>query len=286
MSSVEVNAKATWITKELISSEDYNKIYMFFVINSPVDGMSSRGKSFSDYGWKTPWRKPFCLRRQFNSLSNNKELIYSAQKYDNMDEALEKADLKDFPPRDIEKERVCIYNGKKTQYLSLFYHIRNSLAHGRFNIENDTFIMEDVAPRRKGMSEGSRKCSARMILKTGTLIKWIELIEGGPTMSSKYSKGYEVFAIVKPEFEDKKYTRKQLMDMIEGEVPNPFLPSDYCYNISNRDIKNYGTHEHYFEYTDDKKYIIRGENYNCTGVVKLKDGTIIGKWKDGVYIAD
>ncbi len=179
MAAVEVDAKAHWITKADIDTVDFNRIYRFFVIFSPVDGLSSRQKSFSDYGWDTPWRKPFSLRRQLNGLSNNNELIFSAHKYDNMDGELIKADLVEFPPINIMKERVCIYNGQRTQYLSVFFHIRNALAHGRFNIVEGTFIMEDVTAKRKWMAAGSKTCSARMVIRTATLINWIDLIEGG-----------------------------------------------------------------------------------------------------------
>ena len=179
MAEISIPEKAQWVEPAVIDTEDFNRIFRFFVINTPADGLSSRQKKLVDYGWNTPWRKPYSLRRQLNHLSNNPFLIFSAQKYDQMDTQMHKADLMIFPPSDTETERVCVYNKLGTQYLSVFYHIRNALAHGRFNIDGDALLMEDAAPKKKRMAEGTKSCSARMVLKISTLIKWIELIEGG-----------------------------------------------------------------------------------------------------------
>ena len=184
MALLPVNEKAVWITPIESWPDDFNRIFMFFVVHSPVFDQSSRCISLLDYGWTTPWRKPYSLRIQLNRVSNSKNLLFSASKYDLMDRELEKADLLEFPPTDLSSERACFYNGKRAQYISLFYHIRNSLAHGRFNIIEDRIIMEDVSPRRKEMAPGTKVCSARMVLRINTLIKWIELIEGGEVVYS------------------------------------------------------------------------------------------------------
>lgn len=103
-----------------------------------------------------------------------------------MDEALEKANLKESFPCDLSYERICIYDNQSNQFMSVFYHIRNAFAHCRLNmVEVDgecVFILEDVQPTR---NINQLKVSARMILRKSTLIKWIDLIEKG---ESKYSK--------------------------------------------------------------------------------------------------
>ena len=179
MAVVEIDEKASWITPATIESEEFSRIFRFFVVNSPIDGLSSRQISLADHGWKTPWRKPYSLRKQLNHLANNHALIFSAQKYDQIHAEMAKADLLEFPPKDTKKERVCIYNNQRVQYLSVFYHIRNALAHGRFNIIDDVLVMEDAAQRKKWMAPGMKTCSARMVLRISTLINWIELIENG-----------------------------------------------------------------------------------------------------------
>ena len=97
-----------------------------------------------------------------------------AEVWNEMKPVLEDAGLsKKFPLKKYE-EKICVYK-KDNQLVSVFSHIRNSLAHGRFNIidfNSETFfILEDSGTKNR--------VSARMILKKSTLLKWIEAIEGG-----------------------------------------------------------------------------------------------------------
>ena len=50
MAIVEIDEKALWLTDAVIDSEKFNRIFRFFVINSPVDGLSSRQISLFDHG--------------------------------------------------------------------------------------------------------------------------------------------------------------------------------------------------------------------------------------------
>ena len=54
----------------------------------------------------------------------------------------------------------------------LFYHIRNALAHGCFSVvksgDNEYLVLQD---------EYNNNISARMIIKTETLLKWIEFFQ-------------------------------------------------------------------------------------------------------------
>ena len=103
-----------------------------------------------------------------------------------MDNALEKADLKENFPSNIANERVCIYDNQKNQFMSIFYHIRNSFAHCRLNMVDVDgeciFIFEDVQPNK---NKNKLKISARMILRKRTLLKWIDLIEHGERRYNK-----------------------------------------------------------------------------------------------------
>ena len=96
-----------------------------------------------------------------------------------MEDNLKKADLMDNFPDNLDRERICVVNNKKNQFMSVFYHIRDSFAHGRFFVQDcngrKVFVMEDVAPR-----EGSLEpVTARMIIRKETLLNWINLIKGG-----------------------------------------------------------------------------------------------------------
>lgn len=167
-----------WIDSVEFNDPDFVRIVIFFVFHSPCKGLSSMGKTLTEYGWSDPWKKPYYLNKQLKKISSNPCLLYSSSSYDKMEEALRKSNLLDDFPYDCHSERVCIYNCQSNQFLSLFYHIRNAIAHGRFDIINIddecVYIFEDAAGK-----DEKRKVSARMILKKGTLIKWIETIEHG-----------------------------------------------------------------------------------------------------------
>lgn len=167
-----------WITPEGFDDKELYKIVIFYVFHSPCPQISSMERTLEEYGWNFPWRKPFYLNRHLRKASTNFNLIYSADSYDNLEKALKKANLLDEFPSDLHTERICIYDNKKNQFLSVFYHLRNAFAHCRLNmVDVDgecVFILEDVVCRN-----GKNKVSARMILRKSTLLKWIDIIESG-----------------------------------------------------------------------------------------------------------
>lgn len=169
-----------WIAPEHFNDQDLFKIVIFFVFHSPCSNLSSMGKTLDEYGWSAPWRKPYYLNKQLRQASLYELVVYSAKGYNEMDVALEKADLKETFPSDFSRERVCIYDNQGNQFLSVFYHIRNAFAHCRLNmvdVDGDcVFIFEDVQPKK---NSNQLKVSARMILRKSTLLKWIDLIENG-----------------------------------------------------------------------------------------------------------
>lgn len=169
-----------WIAPDRFNDKDLFRIVIFFVFHSPCANLSSMRKTLSEYGWNTPWKKPYYLNRQLRQAASNYEIIYSAKGYNEMDRALEKAALKENFPSDFSHERICIYDNQGNQFLSVFYHIRNAFAHCRLNmVDADgecVFALEDVQPNN---NSDCLKVSARMILRKSTLLKWIELIENG-----------------------------------------------------------------------------------------------------------
>lgn len=169
-----------WIAPEHFNEQDLFKIVIFFVFHSPCSNLSSMGKTLDEYGWSAPWRKPYYLNKQLRQASLYELVVYSAKGYNEMDVALEKADLKETFPSDFSRERICIYDNQGNQFLSVFYHIRNAFAHCRLNmvdVDGDcVFIFEDVQPKK---NSNQLKVSARMILRKSTLLKWIDLIENG-----------------------------------------------------------------------------------------------------------
>lgn len=175
-----------WIAPDSFNDKDFFRIVTFFMFHSPCANLSAMRKTLLEYGWHTPWKKPYYLNRQLRQAASNYEIIYSAKGYNEMDEALEKAALKESFPSDFSRERICIYDNQGNQFLSVFYHIRNAFAHCRLNmVDVDgecVFVLEDVQPNK---NLDRLKVSARMILRKSTLLKWIELIENGECVYKK-----------------------------------------------------------------------------------------------------
>ncbi len=169
-----------WIAPEKFADNELFRIVTFFVFHSPCAGLSSMCKPLEEYGWKTPWRKPYHLNKQLKQASTNPHLLFSAQNYNALEAALDKANLKNDFPSDFATERICVYDNMNNQFLSVFYHLRNAFAHCRLNmVDVDgecVFILEDMIHEKK---HNRYKLSARMILRKSTLLKWIDLIEAG-----------------------------------------------------------------------------------------------------------
>lgn len=175
--TVKTEEKPKWLKiqnfKELFD-KDLEEIITFFVFHAPCNNQSAMQKTLADYGWNAPWRLPYKLNSQLKQASTNFNLIFSANNYNNMEKALIKSDLYEKFPSDLKKERICIYDKMGNQFMSIFYHIRDAFAHGRFNIfdvdNEQVFVMED---------QFRKKVSARMIIKKQTLLNWIYIIENG-----------------------------------------------------------------------------------------------------------
>lgn len=169
-----------WIAPEQFNDYDLFRIVVFFVFHSPCPEQSFMCKTLEEYGWSAPWKKPYWLNCQLKQAASNYELIFPADRYTEMDTALEEANLKDNFPSDLFCERICIYDNQRNQFMSIFYHLRNAFAHCRLNMVDVNgecvFVIEDVQPNKK---EEKVKVTARMILRKSTLLKWIDLIEGG-----------------------------------------------------------------------------------------------------------
>lgn len=204
MAKERTDLKPGWVNANLpadfYSDTDYLKIYGFFVIHAMRPNRSSKGKEITKYGWpKDVWKNTsgvglkdvllysadLHLRSQFYDFVTREpittESFVSCQKLEDMSDTCHRAGVqKDFT-RTRSVNRVAVYNSEGNIILSVFDHIRNALAHGRFTIYEDGFIALEsgksvyVKAKRKNMLD----VRARMLLKKETLMKWIEIIESG-----------------------------------------------------------------------------------------------------------
>lgn len=174
----------SWIKKAISEDKDFKKILTFYLINTPSVFSSCKSIPLEDYGWE---QSVFSNDKFIDFLLDAVNLDHSSYMSVNhlgkMKMACEKQFLMDefYKKRDL--ERIVVFTSKdnknnNTPVKSLFYHLRNSFAHGRFEIYKNgnktTFVMEDETP-----ATGGHKVSARMILKKSTLIKWMEILQSG-----------------------------------------------------------------------------------------------------------
>lgn len=176
--------KSQWIILdddlEIVKSE-ISSIYLFFVLFSPTPQYCTQKRDLQYYGWsKRPWYSRRYLKKKLDdSFFQNKYLFKVAKEMEELPAALRKAHLDGDFYKDTITERVAFFLSDSSEYMSLFYHIRCALAHGRVaiqKVDNDfVFIMEN------GVNSGNRfLVKARMIIRRSTLEKWISIILSGP----------------------------------------------------------------------------------------------------------
>ena len=186
--TVYVPVKPKWIQEGAPFSKVqryYNALTRFYIVETPVGSLSASSVPLAHYGWQRPWAKPEYLNRKLKDLSSNSQLIFAANNYRAMETAVQKAGLINFSKPEVPHESIAVYNNQNNQFFSIFYHIRNSLCHGRFcffKYKREYWVaLEDVsATKPKGSKAKVARLSARMLLRYRTLLDWVQLIYQGP----------------------------------------------------------------------------------------------------------
>ncbi|MCI5537759.1 MAG: hypothetical protein MR390_03435 [Oscillospiraceae bacterium] len=164
------------------------RIILFFVIHSPCKCQSANSISLTERGWKTkPWYSPGYLKDKLShvifgdkqqkiKMVNSKTEMGSENNSFNLDENF-------YNHRDEQRFLFSKISKKDCGniYMSLFYHIRNSLAHGRLAMypaknEDITFVMEDG----KDINNNEFGVTARIVINKSSLLKIIDLLEHPP----------------------------------------------------------------------------------------------------------
>lgn len=163
--------------------EDLFQILLFYVFYSPCSKFCTQGRTLQHYGWKEkPWNTNRYLkdRLDHNVFQNRKKYFRCSERISELVQDIRKAELEAefYENRDV--ERVAFVKVESSEYMSLFHHIRCSLAHGRLAMfpspHNDVvFIMEN------GAEKGTQfEVRARLVLRKSTLLQWINIITEGP----------------------------------------------------------------------------------------------------------
>ena len=185
MSTLRVSDSPDWIDVKSFNRNELEvlkEILPFYVINTLQENYSYRGIPITNYGWPDNiWNTGEVKEQLFHvanlSLDYN---LFVAERLEDMSDICSQAHLDSNFYQYRDQERIAIYvNSKSNLVLSIFKHIRNSLAHGRFVMvptgDDTIFVMESVDNSRQGLV-----LKARMVLRASTLIKWMEIIKKGP----------------------------------------------------------------------------------------------------------
>ena len=163
-------------TSAIVYDENFQDIVQFYLFESPIDGVSHRGKVFKDYGWYGSSRFQMLERLlkaaagvnddQWNILETQSEVRSEVKK--------EKFD-RQFVYSDQSKGRV----------LTFIYSIRNAFAHGAFD-----FV--DIDGKRHYLLENEYGGNLRsaMLLSEDTLMAWIKIIKTKPEYLTKKWKSH------------------------------------------------------------------------------------------------
>ena len=175
-----------WIKRNKVPAEfgddDLKRIILFYVFNTPCEQLSSISIPLTDYDWpKTVWQNNELKDQLFSvaKLKRNETFAVAKSVYD-MKDVCQATNLVGRFQDQRNIERIAIYKpASYPEFMAVFYHIRNALAHGRLAMykhgEDIVFVLED------GVKKGDKfQVRSRMVLKKSTLLKWISIIEHGP----------------------------------------------------------------------------------------------------------
>ena len=185
MSLERVNEHPEWILVKRFNRKELEalkEIFPFYVVNTLYDQYSYRGIPVSEYGWSdNVWNTGELKEQLFHvaNLSLGHNLIM-VERLDEMSEVCQRQHLGEDFYQYRDQERIVVYvNSRANLVMSIFKHIRNALAHGRFVLypsgEDYIFVLESV-----DHALGDLVVKARMVLRASTLINWMNIITKGP----------------------------------------------------------------------------------------------------------
>lgn len=139
----------------------FNEIIDFYLLNCPVvvnkNKVCARAKSFAELG--------FCSQKLSKLLKVMNKDVNNRIFFDR-----EPSEHKETNLKDVNYEIIsCVEHGELKKTKSIFYAIRNGLAHGQYQIKQKVIVIEPSKNKKK----------AFIRLKMATLIKWIGYIKNG-----------------------------------------------------------------------------------------------------------
>lgn len=146
-----------------INDVNLNRIINFYLIESPVEGRSARGKTFYQQGWRGT--KFSTLKKLMLKNSSDLKENYYPSKKEELAENFKKCE-------NLSKEyAVFLKTDDKTVIQSLYGAIRNAIAHGSFDVR-----------KYKGkkvyfFANYHKYLKAKIVLNEDTLLNWIDVFK-------------------------------------------------------------------------------------------------------------
>jgi hypothetical protein len=206
----------SWLDMNFPNDEEYisvKDVIMFYLINCPCERSSSRGIDISLWG-KTNivlWKK---IKLELG-LEKEKNYEYGNSK-PKMKELFHKYNMGcDFT--NIVTDTVVFLNDQNV-FESMFKHIRNAIAHSRWQVINNIYYFEDgsddIVDKVKYFS-----VTARIVLRKETLLKLRDLIITGPSDKEIEKINFNqmtdgMFEKLKDKFKDGNFTRKEAVTLL------------------------------------------------------------------------
>lgn len=172
-----MNMTCKWTFKERVKlpgDEPLARLLQFYVWETPVKGVSQKGRLLREYGWEGPNIRTLQARmRECSGFPDSKGRFWVGCTCSEVEGQLKDLDRLDGYDCSFEFAVHTERNSSKTE--GLFCLIRNSFAHGSFRINrygNQRYIaMEN---RHEGKLKG------RAIIKEETLLEWIKIVKKDP----------------------------------------------------------------------------------------------------------
>ena len=197
--------------------KDFWDIILFYVLHSLCDGQSCKGHTLQDtYLWKpNPWRPADYLKKKilYAIWGGDIPNLFMAQNRAGFKGKIFDKNLDADFYKDCYSQRMCyvkVSNGKNNgnEIMSLFYHLRNGFAHGRYGMtpisDNDYMFFLEDGKRNNNEFE----VTARIAIKKSSLLAIRNIIMEGPDDEPNY--GDEIIESIRNGNETKSMIKKDL----------------------------------------------------------------------------
>ena len=163
-------------SKNNIPESDWLKLLIFFIVQNPSlnknkEPSTAQYFDIKKYWGNNCWQRGDTLKTKLiETMPNYQYIVRGVETSEDMKRPLKELKLDKFEDLSMET-KVCIVDSCSNIFSSIFRHVRNGLAHGRFKVyqfeERDFLFLEDID---KGY------VTARMIFDVFILLQWIDII--------------------------------------------------------------------------------------------------------------